>query len=794
MLLYNQYLVLSQQNFLTTERFLICKFLNHVMDTRIIAVVALVVTIIAIGIFYISYSGYNLPSKAPIGSGIPQESTHETTISGASTSTIYGTTTYPPCTQHCNQNTNNTLPPCTQNCGQPPPNPTQPCTQNCASTNPMSGKINVTFVNTTYETLAQSNATGWFSDGQNASIMLSGVGFNETGGPLLFNHPAGIASDGQHLVMSDRNNNRILIWNTLPTQPNTPPDIVLGQKNFYSNAPGHGLGGLNWPTQISVGGGKLVVADTENNRILIWNAFPTRNDQPADLEIAWNKSNKGLNLDWPWGVWTNGQKLIVTSTFGSAMLIWNTFPTRNNQSADIVNNASGELGTPRQITSNGNYIMVGDHNPRLLEPPGQYASPGTFVWNTFPTSNSSPISFFLSTPSQFLPSGLDWDRGVILSNDTAILLGSALYIYRTLPSSNSTNPVVTVLAPPGVSVMSNPNAGYSAGDGSDVAFAGGKLYMALYNQNKIVVFNGIPSNDSAAPSFVIGAPNVYNNTLTNHYFITNPVPVTDGNSLFVTSDFDRKMYVYKGLPNQSGAYPNIVYDFSNTNVAPWAASLYNGTLAIGGMFGVYIWHKAPLNGQLPDITLTSVGSSQFKNVRGVAMDSKYFYVSDSGANKIYIWKGVPNNGTNPYIIISMTDPERLSSDGNYLVVTIGANAGPGGSIKIFSVANLSNDSQPLFIMQGNLNLPEDAIVSHGHLFVADTGFNRVLAWNNITDAIAGKNYSVALGCSGSTTYCILNPEIGRNTLFWPGTLAFDGQHLWVGEFKFSGRLLRFDGN
>jgi hypothetical protein len=35
------------------------------------------------------------------------------------------------------------------------------------------------------------------------------------------------------------------------------------------------------------------------------------------------------------------------------------------------------------------------------------------------------------------------------------------------------------------------------------------------------------------------------------------------------------------------------------------------------------------------------------------------------------------------------------------------------------------------------------------------------------------------------------PETGRSTLFWPGAPVFDGSYLWLGEFKFSNRLLRF---
>ena len=649
------------------------------------------------------------------------------------------------------------------------------------------------FTGASYAYIQPSTGNGWFTSGQNASILLAGIGFNNTGGPILFNHLAGIATDGQHLVVADRNNNRVLIWNALPSQHNATPDLVLGQTNFYSNNPGHGLAELNWPTQVSIGGGKLVVADTDNNRILIWNTFPTKNDQPADLEIAMPRNSSGPSVNWPWGVWTNGKKLIVSSTFGSSVFIWNTFPTSSNQSPSIILTDAGRIGTPRQITSDGNYLMVGDHNPRLTEPPGQYAGPGTFVWDTFPTSNNSAASYFLPG-AQWTANGQDWDRGVILGNGTTVLLGSALYILPHFPTTNDTIPSLTLQAPPGVNnYPPNLNVAYLAGDGSDLAYGGGRLYMALYNQNKIVVFNGLPNSNSTAPSFVIGVSNAYNNTLASHYFMTNPMPVTDGNSLFVASDFDRKLYVYRNLPNQSGAYPDIVYNLSTTQVAPWAASIYNGTLAIGGFHGVYIWHKVPLDGQMPDIQLINrIGNVQINNIRGIAMDAKYFYIADAGAGKIYVWNGLPNNNTDPIMAINATDPERLSSDGNYLVVTETNPGQFGGQIAIYRISNLSSNAQPIAILHGNFNLPEDAIVSHGHLFVADTGFNRVLGWQNITSAIEGKPNDLTLGCQGNTTYCDLNPEIGRNTLFWPGALAFDGKHLWVGEYKFSGRLLRFD--
>ena len=71
----------------------------------------------------------------------------------------------------------------------------------------------------------------WFATGQDADIMLSGIDFNNTGGALLFNHPMNITTDGTRLLLADTRNNRILIWNSLPggnvaPDPDGNPHIV----------------------------------------------------------------------------------------------------------------------------------------------------------------------------------------------------------------------------------------------------------------------------------------------------------------------------------------------------------------------------------------------------------------------------------------------------------------------------------------------------------------------------------------------------------------------------------------
>ncbi|UCE46508.1 MAG: hypothetical protein JSW47_12900, partial [Phycisphaerales bacterium] len=158
---------------------------------------------------------------------------------------------------------------------------------------------------------------------------------------------------------------------------------------------------------------------------------------------------------------------------------------------------------------------------------------------------------------------------------------------------------------------------------------------------------------------------------------------------------------------------------------------------------------------------------------------------DRNADRVYVWNGVPERDAEPMFMLDVQQPGRMSSDGAYLAVA--PFAGP--SITIYRVDELEASKTPIRLGgPGRFNLPGTCLVAHGCLFVADTGFNRVHVWHCIADALAGRPADALLGAIDEFDR---SPEIGRDKLFMPGTLAFDGGYLWIGEFKFSSRLLRF---
>ena len=57
---------------------------------------------------------------------------------------------------------------------------------------------------------------GWFRTGQEADIVLYADDFNNSGGGANLNHPGKVATDGKRLIVADTYNNRVLIWNSIP--------------------------------------------------------------------------------------------------------------------------------------------------------------------------------------------------------------------------------------------------------------------------------------------------------------------------------------------------------------------------------------------------------------------------------------------------------------------------------------------------------------------------------------------------------------------------------------------------
>jgi uncharacterized protein (TIGR03437 family) len=180
-----------------------------------------------------------------------------------------------------------------------------------------------------------------------------------------FRNPTGVATDGNILVVSDTDNNRVLIWNTIPTSNDQPADIELGQKDFVSvqEPPPLNSSSFRGPEGVWIQGTQLFVADTQNHRVMIWNHIPTANNQPADLVLGEPNFSTAppattsdlpptaSNLFSPVSATSDGTHLFVADLGHNRVLIWNSIPTQNGQAADVV------VGQPNMTSEMDNGII-----------------------------------------------------------------------------------------------------------------------------------------------------------------------------------------------------------------------------------------------------------------------------------------------------------------------------------------------------------------------------------------------------------------------------------------------------
>ena len=263
-------------------------------------------------------------------------------------------------------------------------------------------------------------------DGASAKFVLgqsnfSNVKFGVSG--KAFEYPSAIVTAGNQLFMTDFSNSRVLIWNKLPTTTNKSADLVVGQTDLTSNDSATTQSGLDHPELgLFVANGALLVADRNNNRIMIWNNIPTSNGADADVVVGQPDFTSKVadatqtNLHEPEGIWSDGTRLVVADEANSRVLIWNTIPTTNGAPADVV------VGQP-DFTSSDNPEPP---NAQSLNQPGGVASDGSslyvedssnnriLVYSPFPTSNNQAASVVLGQ-ADFTHSG----RNTGLSSPTA---------------------------------------------------------------------------------------------------------------------------------------------------------------------------------------------------------------------------------------------------------------------------------------------------------------------------------------------------------------------------------------
>jgi len=450
--------------------------------------------------------------------------------------------------------------------------------------------------------IGQTTFTGQASGASN--VLLGGVG--------------GVAYANNTLFVTDSNrlgnlpvNNRVLIFDDLSrmipsaTQeigPNTGrcpvcaqgASLVLGQPDFTSTNYNTAANGMRLPTGIATDGRNLLVADTANNRILIWKEIPTQIGQPADLvlgqpdfvtvgQVVVTQSS----MRAPQGVWVQNGRVFVADTQNDRVLIWNTFPTKNNQPADLVLGAPNFTTTPNlnlidsslvaaantminptSVTSDGVHVFVADLGfNRVL------------IWNKIPTTNGQ---------------NADVEIGQI--NFTTSFANDNTDLCASVGTDASGNPIYPATC---TSTLSFPR--FVLSDGT-------RLYVADGGNDRVLVFNHIPTVNGAPADTVLGQPDQYADILVtsaNDTFDPNlaqsasystPSPTGlawDGTNLYVTDSLNYRVLVF--TPENATVPVNGVVNQASQALFAQGSITFSGTISAGNCLLISITNPFQLN-------------------------------------------------------------------------------------------------------------------------------------------------------------------------------------------------------
>jgi uncharacterized protein (TIGR03437 family) len=442
--------------------------------------------------------------------------------------------------------------------------------------------------------------------------------------------PTAVASDGVHVVVADTNHNRVLIWNRIPATNNAPADVVVGQADFA----GSGLPSGGAPTAKSMRGpqgvwiqnGRLYVADTQNNRVLIYNQIPTSNGAAADVVLgqpnlttavepnlaAQTTSATASNLLNPVAVSSDGFHLFVTDLGYNRILIWKGIPTANAAPADV------EIGQPDMVSSVAN---------------NGYS--GTAATTTADTTNKETA--VLCTVSN----GVD-------------------------PYNNPTYPNY---------------CNYTVSFPRFALAAGNRLFIADGGNDRLLVFNQIPTQNAQAADYIIGQiGGTVNQASDAADSLRTPMSLAwDGTNLYVSDAFNRRITVYSmganTVPYQGVVNAASLAIYANGSVTI-SGTIQAGdvvTINIGGMASTDSAGNATTTGGANYTYTVKSTDSLTDTINGVVVNDVLagLYAAITSAN---------NNAGDPNVTVA------VYTAGNELLFTARASGPDGNNITYFASA------------------------------------------------------------------------------------------------------------
>ncbi len=485
--------------------------------------------------------------------------------------------------------------------------------------------------------------------------------------------PTAVATDGTRVAVADTDNNRVLIWNRIPTSQNAPADIVLGQPDFNGNMPNVQTGDVRVPSAKSlrspqgvwIQDGRLFVADNQNHRVLIWNSFPTSNFKEADVVLGQPNFNTAISSDsWntgikadantllnPVSVTSDGVRVFVSDLGHNRVLIWSSIPSKNQQPADIV------IGQPDMTskTSNNSYTA------RIEGVDGEIPG-GTAEVTAFQT-------------------------GKKITARTKVLCG---------PDGGTDENDVATYPRRCAATLDYPR--YALSDGK-------RLFIADGGNDRVLVFNQIPAQNGAAADVVLGQindrlvqtsdtegePDTERRSSSDS--VRTPTSLAwDGVNLFVSEPFSRRVMVF--TPGDTPLPQTAVRNAASLDVYALGSVTFSGTVRENDEVTIKIRDKEYKYKLKKDDTYAVMIAAFIDQINAGDGDQWVFASANNALNALNLSSrvgGEAGNGTTLTVSRSPSDATILAAASGATMSGGGfaAKLGPGSLISIFGT-NLSD--------------------------------------------------------------------------------------------------------
>lgn len=460
-----------------------------------------------------------------------------------------------------------------------------------------------------------------------------------------------VATDGTVVAIADTDNNRVLIYNSVPATAGASANVVLGQPDFTTlQTPSTTSSSLRGPQGVWIAGGKLFVADTQNSRVLIWNHIPTANNQPADIVLG--QPNFTSDNQPP----PNGSNPPV-------------YPTA----------AANQLLNPTSVSTDpsGTHLFVSDLGfNRVL------------IWNSIPTSNDQPADVVVGQPNMTST----------IANNTNNLCSS--------PGNDSTGKPIY----PSECNKTLNFPRYALSDGTH-------LFIADGGNDRVLVFNSVPTQNGAGADAVLGQPDFYGDVVASGMAtfgstavdntgsvdtVQNPTSLAwDGTNLYVSDPYDRRVLLFSPigpgdstLPNKSilNAASRILRQEGFVTLSLTGSITANDTVTIT-IAGTNYTYTVKSSDTLATITQGLISAINSSNSN--AGDPNAFALAGAIPNTIYLSAKNPNASTDATSLAASTSNTSnlaATASGSYLTGGTSATVAPGTLIEIDGT-NLADSTQ-----------------------------------------------------------------------------------------------------